>query len=421
VNRRCETGQIPAEASGTNYDEELNLLTKGLLALADDLSGAVETAACLRPLDASTTVELTRTHARPVAHNAQSVVVVDLDSRALPAAEAARVVHAALRDAGERPVFVKIDSQLRGNVAATLGAAANRPLVVAPALPALHRTVVGGVAHLNGVPLHRSGAWRVEGTSPPRSIAEALGPLHCRTIPLETVRSKDLATALAECAAAGEVPVCDGETDVDLDAVVAAAPAGARLAGSGGLAAALGRTARRPAAETPPPPTGNPVLIVVGTASPEAAEQLRVAELRGTRIVGCSPTDLIGRGTSESALSRALVALERGPTALSIDSAEPIAPGRSRDLVRGLASTAAGIVERSPGPVDLVLTGGETARLVLDALGVRALVPVGQIHHGAVRSRTSAGASVVTRPGSFGGSDSLVRIVEHLRPQESKG
>ncbi|GAA4872357.1 four-carbon acid sugar kinase family protein [Saccharopolyspora cebuensis] len=392
----------------------------GLLALADDLSGAVETAACLRPLGRATTVELARAEA-PHAHNAQSVVVVDLDVRALPAAEAARVAGAALRDAHERPVFLKIDSQLRGNVAAVLGAAADRPLVVAPALPALDRTAVGGVAHLRGVPLHRSGAWQVEGTSPPRSIAEALAPLPCRSIPLPTVRSAALRAALVECAAAGEVAVCDGETDADLDAVVTAAPDRARLAGSGGLAAALGRAARRCAVEAPPPPTGNPVLIVVGTAAPEAAEQLGVAELRGTHVVTCRPADLLGRGTSESALARALGALERGPTALSIDAAEPVPPERSRDLVRGLAATAAGVVERHPGPVDLVLTGGETARLVLDALGVRALVPVGEIHHGAVRSRTPAGTSVVTRPGSFGGRDSLVRIVEHLRPQQSKG
>ncbi|WP_207920288.1 four-carbon acid sugar kinase family protein [Saccharopolyspora aridisoli] len=391
------------------------MLENGLLVLADDLSGAVETAACLRPLGQSTTVELARQDPAPTAHNAQAVVVMDLDIRALPATEAGRITSVALRGAGDR-VFVKIDSQLRGNVGAVLSAAADRPLVVAPALPALRRSVVGGVAHLHGVPLHRSDAWQVEGTSPPRSIAEALTPLPCRTIALETVRSASLRAALAECIATGEVPICDGEMDADLDAVVAAAPDGARLAGSGGLAAALGRTAPEPADETPITPTGNPLLLVVGTASPEAAEQLRIAELRGMRTVACSTTDLVGQGTSESALSRALVALERGPTALRIDPSEPVAPGQSRNLVRGLASTAARIVERQPGPVDIVLTGGETARLVLDALGVRRLVPVGQIHHGAVHSRTPAGTSVVTRPGSFGESDSLARIVEHLRP-----
>ncbi|MFC7342908.1 four-carbon acid sugar kinase family protein [Saccharopolyspora griseoalba] len=393
----------------------LDTASSGLLALADDLSGAVEAAACLRPLGWPTAVELARLDTPPIAHNAQEVTVIDLDNRALAATEAGRTTRAAL-DRATRPVFIKIDSQLRGNVSAVLGAAADRPLVVAPALPALHRTVRGGVAHLRGVPLHRSTAWRAEADRPPQDVAEALAPLPCRSIPIDVVRSHDLGAALAECLAAGRVPICDGESDADLDAVVAAVPERARLAGSGGLAAAIGRAARRPAVEVPPPASGNPLLLVVGTASPEAAEQLRLAEARGTRTVACRTADLIGRGTSESALSRALVALERGPTALSIDAAEPVDPDQARDLVRGLASTAARVVERCPRPVDLVLTGGETARLVLDALDVRTLTPIDQVHHGAVRSSTPAGTSVVTRPGSFGERDGLVRIVEHLRP-----
>ncbi len=71
--------------------------------------------------------------------------------------------------------------------------------------------------------------------------------------------------------------------------------------------------------------------------------------------------------------------------------------------------------------MDLVLTGGETARSVLDALDVADLVPVARIHHGAVHSRTPDGTAVVTRPGSFGDTDSLVRIVEHLRASTLDG
>ncbi|MYS69560.1 4-hydroxythreonine-4-phosphate dehydrogenase, partial [Streptomyces sp. SID5926] len=69
-----------------------------------------------------------------------------------------------------------------------------------------------------------------------------------------------------------------------------------------------------------------------------------------------------------------------------------------------------------PGRPDLVLTGGETARRVLDAAGVTMLWPVGEIHHGAVHSRTADGRSVVTRPGSHGGPDSFLHIAAALRP-----
>ncbi|GAA4943415.1 hypothetical protein GCM10023238_06650 [Streptomyces heliomycini] len=54
---------------------------------------------------------------------------------------------------------------------------------------------------------------------------------------------------------------------------------------------------------------------------------------------------------------------------------------------------------------------------MLDSLGVTTLWPVGEIHHGAVHCRTADGRSVVTRPGSFGGPDSFVRIAAALRPR----
>jgi 4-hydroxythreonine-4-phosphate dehydrogenase len=84
----------------------------------------------------------------------------------------------------------------------------------------------------------------------------------------------------------------------------------------------------------------------------------------------------------------------------------------ARRLVAALADTVADAAH----DCDLVLTGGETARRVLDVLRVTDLRPVGQIHHGAVLSRTPDGRSVVTRPGSYGEADSLRRIVRALRP-----
>ncbi|MGO4753383.1 nucleotide-binding domain containing protein, partial [Streptomyces sp. 2MCAF27] len=91
-----------------------------------------------------------------------------------------------------------------------------------------------------------------------------------------------------------------------------------------------------------------------------------------------------------------------------------------RRLVHGLARTVAAALARHEGPVDLVLTGGETARRVLDALGVSELHPVGQVHHGAVHLRAPDGRSVVTRPGSFGDADSLRQIVHALRPHPTQ-
>jgi len=100
-----------------------------------------------------------------------------------------------------------------------------------------------------------------------------------------------------------------------------------------------------------------------------------------------------------------------GPTVIRVDPGARVDPRLARRVSGGLAATVAAALR---APVDLVLIGGETARRVLDALGIDVLEPVVAIHHGAVLSRTAGGGAVVTRPGSFGGPDSLVQIAHYL-------
>ncbi|WP_063726549.1 four-carbon acid sugar kinase family protein [Streptomyces sp. RTd22] len=385
------------------------------IALADDLSGAAETACALGgpvrlSLDATDVTEVT------LACN----LVVDLDTRRLPPADAARAVRTALRAVRAGPprlLYKKVDSQLRGHLAAETAAYAEgaEAVVIAPALPAARRTVTGGVVHLNGVPLHRTDGWRAERASAPRSLPEALSGLPVRVVPLDVVRSDPTAldAELRRIAASGAHPAPDAETDADLDAVAAAAlrlGPGFRLLGSGGLAAALGRALRPTAAPPPPVPARDraPLLVVVGTAEPGAVAQIAHLTALGAHHVPLDPADLAA-GTVHLPRTAAAPAL----TVLSIDgSAGPrIHAGRALSTALGALAAA------YPGRPDLVLTGGETARTTLDALGTRELEPLGQIHHGAVHSRTPDGRHVVTRPGSYGAEDSLLRIAVALRPR----
>src|SRR5919202_671771 len=110
------------------------------------------------------------------------------------------------------------------------------------------------------------------------------------------------------------------------------------------------------------------------------------------------------------------IAVADGPVVVRPDPVSPLAPADSRRLSAGLADLATQALAGVGGRVDLVLTGGETARRVLDALGVTRLTPLGQVYHGAVLSRLPGGASVVTRPGSFGSPDSLLSILAALHP-----
>ncbi|MFI0817590.1 four-carbon acid sugar kinase family protein [Streptomyces sp. NPDC021098] len=456
-----------------------------VLAIADDLSGAAETAAGLSSRTTRSRVVLLGPDGPPgsdgspgpagprpeeiSAADARAVTVLDLDSRYCPAEDAADAVRGALRLAptGDALVLKKIDSLLRGNVAAEVAALAadGTGVIVAPALPVAGRVVRAGVVHLGGVPLHEGGAWHAEATAPPSSVADALGGLPTVLIPLATVRAPrpTLLSALRAAVAAGRVAVCDAETDADLDAIVGASLAEdprPRLVGTGGLATALGRhlaalpatadgDARPAPADTAARPdlaaraeaaavADRPVLVVVGTAEPGAVEQVRRLVADGAVHVGLDLADLLSEPPAAALppltapLTVVTIAPAPGPppagpplgavrpaTAAAAEAVDT-APVPARRLVHGLARTVAAALAAHDGAADLVLTGGETARRVLDALAITRLDPVGQVHHGAVHLRTPDGRSVVTRPGSFGDPDSLRHIVRALRPHSTE-
>ncbi|MET4656899.1 uncharacterized protein YgbK (DUF1537 family) [Streptomyces sp. PvP037] len=154
---------------------------------------------------------------------------------------------------------------------------------------------------------------------------------------------------------------------------------------------------------------GRGLLVVAGSAEPVVGEQVGRLVAAGARHVVLAPGQLAGTDTV------VLPAPAPGTvTVVSVDGAGGVRAGAARAVVAGLARAVSAL----PGRPDLVLTGGETARRVLDALGVTTLRPVGEIHHGAVHCTTTDGRSVVTRPGSFGGPDSFVRIAAALRPSQ---
>src|ERR671933_2238315 len=129
--------------------------------IADDLTGASDAGVqfARRGLAARVLFDLDD----PAAARDVEALVVDTDSRALPAAAAyARVRQVAdhLRTARPEHVYKKIDSTLRGNLGAEIDAVMDaldfRLAVVAPAFPALGRTTRHGRHHLHGRPVHET-------------------------------------------------------------------------------------------------------------------------------------------------------------------------------------------------------------------------------------------------------------------------
>ena len=164
-------------------------------------------------------------------------VVADTDSRGLAAADAAARVRVAAGALAGAPILMKkLDSTLRGPLAAELEAAlasgGRRAAVVAPAFPATGRTTVGGVQLVDGEPVHRT-----------RFAHDPVTPvLEGDLVRLLGARHVAAGASPAAALAAGGFVVCDAETDADLEALVRAVPDPSSVlwAGSAGLAAALG-------------------------------------------------------------------------------------------------------------------------------------------------------------------------------------
>ncbi|MFT3876851.1 MAG: nucleotide-binding domain containing protein [Propioniciclava sp.] len=168
-----------------------------------------------------------------------------------------------------------------------------------------------------------------------------------------------------------------------------------------------------PAATPGPDLAGARCVTVVGTAHPGAVVQAeRLASATGAARVHAPIDAVLDESRRDEWAGRISEALARGDVLVTL---APLASGRPAPR-RALTDALAGIVARSAvasagGPTaDLILTGGETARAVLTALGVRSLRVVAEAEPGAVVSRTDGGRLIGTRPGSFGGPDSLVRL-----------
>src|SRR5215203_6148449 len=194
--------------------------------IADDLTGAADTGVQFVHAGYRAAVFFRATE---MVADDLDAVSFDTDSRAMPAGFAAkRVLDAARVARGARIVYKKLDSTLRGNVAAelaaALGGARRERVVVAPAFPAAGRTTVGGIQRVNGVPVEETEM----ANDPNTPVSEA----HVPSMLADTFSSvgalgvedhADLELArktLEDC----ECVVADAERDADLETLVRAVP-----------------------------------------------------------------------------------------------------------------------------------------------------------------------------------------------------
>ena len=357
--------------------------------VADDLTGAADALAPFRARGYACELLLA-----PGLDSDATVTATVTYSRALPAAEAATRTASAVADVighGRRP-FLKIDSTMRGPIAAQLEGALSAARssfgtargLVCPAYPEMGRTVRDGVVYVDGVPLGESVF-----ASDPRNPARlsAMGELLPGASPFSP------STPLPDSG----VVFADATEPAQLGELVglAAADPTVVLAGSAGLATAWSLTL--PPASAPEPPRIRPAhtLLVASSRHPITLQQIDHLPDDLYAVLGEDDADGVGPVTVLVAPSR---------------FTEHDAPR----VLEGLAHQAAAFV-RAERVEQLILIGGDGAAAVLLALGAEAvtLQTARMPGHaeGVVRGGLADGVSVITRAGGFGGTTTLAELL----------
>ena len=382
--------------------------------IADDLTGAADTGVQLARAGYRTAVAFRGAPIPPA--DDLDAVALDTDSRAMPAGFAAKRVMEAAHAVRDTPlIYKKLDSTLRGPIAAELAAASGASgrdrVVVAPAFPATGRTTVEGVQLVRGVPVHETEA-KNDPRTPVREghIPTLLAAAFPSVVSLSTEDLADPAT-VSRALEEARCVVADAARDEDLEALVRAVPDPSEVlwAGSAGLAVALGRVYPGPHAASAPlqPAPARKVLVVVGSLSEVARGQLRSLEEHGCAAVSVS-------GADREALGKLREALSKGACA-ALHSAEDRISSGAGDVAGTLAEVVGALSGEELFDA-LVLTGGDTAVGVARRLGAGGIRLEGEVEAG-IPVGTLIGPRpyrVVTKAGGFGEPGTLVKAVETL-------
>ena len=401
--------------------------------VADDLTGALDAAAPFAGRGLETRILLDFEQAAAAVETNTRVLSLTSESRHLsPTAADERVwnaTRAALAGA-PRILLKKIDSTLRGNIAAEimagLRATGLQHVLIAPAVPRHGRIMREGEVFMNGVPLRQT-----------EIGADALSPPPSAPLPqILRAASKDLivhvwtrGAAFALNVEAGiHAYVADCETETDLDAIAQFAISHCDEVlpvGASGLATAIAsQLAQTPSSELLSviqrisEQAQNPILFVIGSRTAASAEQAARLCAAGAEELTMSFSAhtrdgdwILDRSVNESTPPVALIVRPESSREPNLISASEVA--------QTLGRTAADIVRRLQ--VDaVVMVGGDTAFETFQALGVSEASVAGEIMPGvAIGTMQVDGRSLtfITKAGGFGDANALVEIIRYLKNQ----
>ena len=383
-----------------------------VLIVADDLTGAMDSAGPFAALGLETWVVAMPLHCDPAALAGARIVSVNTDTRHLDARAAAARVEDIVRHlgAGGFDILIKkIDSTLRGNVVAetlALRCVSGRQVVlVAVAFPAQGRTVRQGVVHVDGKPLAQT-AFAHDALSPP-----PLAPL--QDIFAAADRSLRVRTAAAgdDFAGNADIWIADSALDADLGKIAHAfrtRMGSTLMAGSAGLTQAIASACFdvQPAPPRPHAVTGT-IVFAVGSRAARSAEQVEALAAEPQTCVLRAPN---GR----------LPAMPIPPASNLVLKATADAVAQEGDAARVAADMAKHALDIARGTRAevLVATGGDTAIAILAASDNPALQVLGDLMPGIPYARIRLDGVplwLVTKAGGFGAPTLFLDVARRLR------
>lgn len=343
-----------------------------ILALADDMTGALEVGAKFSASGIRTLVST-----RPVPADSATAVVFDTETRHLPSMQASSKVKRFLLESGATHpslIYKKIDSTLRGNIASELQALAqcypDWSIGYAPAYPALGRTVKGGILYVDGVAVADTEFGQ-----------DALNPI--RTSSVSAMLDPDLPCT-----------IFDGDSEIHLAEAALAILGDSCMriaAGPAALAEMLACKIDLPRSEAPHLPLVRTCLVINGSRHERSIKQMRQAEAQGWRALHTN----------------------HHPNA----DPRSIADENSRYTVERIAAEE---------PDAVLVIGGDTAFAVVQTLGLPPLLPIAEVVPGVPVTRIQAehlltvlprrrrDLYLITKAGGFGEPDVLGRIRSKL-------
>ncbi len=412
-----------------------------LLVIADDFTGALDTGVQFQAK--GTLIRLLSDEQSPFAELPEdtNVLIVDAETRHLPAAMAAKIVGRIVAEAAEKGVaciYKKTDSGLRGNIGAELAAARKASgyasLHFVPAYPQIGRTTRGGIHYIDGVPVAQS----VFGKDPFEPVLHSdVAQIICSQSDVPVIPFQDFPYR------SSGIVLHDAGTEQDLHRIAADLKERGQLhllAGCAGFASVLPDLLDLEPADGAFPELTPRLLTICGSINPITLQQLDAAERSGVPRIRLNIQQKLDGGWLKSRESQgvigawAVLARTHESTIIECDGlGDPDALdamrkklGLDTDQMRCRISETMGIILKrlldTGLDATLLVTGGDTLMAFMKQIGLAELIPICELASGVVLSQIhycGKRYNLLSKSGGFG-SKTLLADLEKILIRQNR-